>query len=303
MLLHSAAPLSTMRLGIGGIIPITTRTKPVSDVRAANRHLRLLLAGGLLLLAGCATPPTDPAARAEFDATNDPFEPTNRAIFGFNDWLDTWLFKPVAQSYEFVFPQFSRNIMRHFLDNLNEPVVFANDMMQMEFHRADVTAGRFLANTTIGFAGFFDIATSTGLPEQTGDFGQTLYHYHFPEGPYLVLPVLGPSNPRDAIGIGVDGEIDPWGWLASGYGHGGATWYRYIAWGVDERARNIQTIDSIKKSSLDYYAQMRSLFRQHRAAELNGGKPTPVKDLNSLYTDPGTRPQTSLDLPVNKKQQ
>lgn len=292
-----------MRLGFGGIIPTTTRTKRVSDVRAANRHLRLLLAGwGLLLLAGCATPPTDPAARAEFDATNDRFEPMNRAIFSFNDFLDTYLFKPVAQSYQFVFPQFSRNIMRHFLDNLNEPVVFANDMMQMQFHRADVTAGRFLANTTMGFAGMFDIATSTGLPEQTGDFGQTLWTYHFPEGPYLVLPVIGPSNPRDAIGMGADGEIDPFGWLASEYGHGGASWYRYIAWGVDERARNIDTIDSIKKTSLDYYAAMRSLFRQHRTAELNGGKAPPVKGLDSLYIDPGTRPQTSLDLPGNKQQ-
>jgi phospholipid-binding lipoprotein MlaA len=291
-----------MRLRIGGIIPTITRTKPVSDVRAANRHLRLLLAGALIVLAGCATPPTDPAGRAEFDATNDRFEPMNRFFFGFNDWLDTLLFKPVAQSYVFVFPQFSRNMMRHFLDNLNEPVIFADDIMQGEFHRADITMGRFTANTTFGFGGLFDIATSTGLPEQTGDFGQTLYHYGFPEGPYLVLPILGPSNPRDAIGIAADGEMDPFGWLASHYGHGGATWYRYIAWGADERARNIDTINDIKKNSLDYYAQMRSLFRQHRAAELRNGQPAPVKDLNSLYIDPGTRSQTSLDLQKNKQQ-
>ena len=273
-------------------------------MRAVNRKFQFLcLSGALLFLVGCAMPPADPAGRAEFDATNDPLEPMNRAIFGFNDILDTILFKPVAKAYRFVFPQFGRNMVRHFLDNLGEPVVFANDVLQGEFHRADITMGRFMANSTIGLGGLFDIATPTGLPEQTGDFGQTLYHYHFPEGPYLVLPILGPSNPRDAIGMAADGEMDPFGWLASHFGHGGATWYRWIAWGIDERSRNIESLDEIKKNSLDFYAQLRSLSRQHRAAELRNGQPAPVKDLNSLYIDPGSRPQSSLDLPDDDKRQ
>src|SRR5579863_7250664 len=122
MLLHSPVLLSTMRGRIGGRILTITRTKPVSDVRAANRKFQLLcLTGALLTLVACATPPTDPAARAEFEATNDPLEPMNRVFFGFNDYLDILVLKPVAQTYRFVFPQFSRNMMRHFLDNLGEP--------------------------------------------------------------------------------------------------------------------------------------------------------------------------------------
>jgi phospholipid-binding lipoprotein MlaA len=259
-------------------------------LRAANRKLQFFCAlGALLLLAGCATPPADPAARAEFNATNDPLEPMNRTIFSVNDVFYTYLIRPVAKTYTFVFPQFTRNMMRNFLNNLGEPVVFANDLMQGQFHRADITTGRFLANSTVGIGGLFDVATSTGLPEQSGDFGQTLYRYGVPAGPYLVLPILGPSNPRDAIGMGVDSEMDPFGYLASDYGHGGATWYRYIAYGIDEYSRESDALDDLKKNSLDYYAAMRSLSRQHRDAALRDGKPSPVSDMGGLYNDPASK--------------
>jgi phospholipid-binding lipoprotein MlaA len=260
-----------------------------------SRHhsLRILLvAGAFLSLFACATPPTDPAARAEYDETNDPLEPMNRAIFGFNDFLDTVLIKPVAQAYRFVVPQPGRNMMRHFLDNLNEPVIFADDVLQLDFHRADITAGRFIANTTIGIGGLFDVASSGPpdgrLDEQTGDFGQTLYHYGVSSGPYLVLPLLGPSNPRDAVGIGVDTEMDPFGWLAAHFGHNGANWYRLAAEGIDERSRHIEDLDALKKNSIDFYAQLRSLTRQHRAAELRNGEAMPVKGLDSLNTFPNS---------------
>jgi phospholipid-binding lipoprotein MlaA len=267
--------------------------------------LALGAASGLLLsLAGCATPPKDPAARAEFEATNDPIEPTNRAIFGFNMFLDTWLIKPVAQSYKFIVPQFGRNRIHDFLQNLDEPVIFANDMMQGEWHAADVTAGRFLANTTWGIGGLFDLAQNDGLKKQSGDFGQTLYHYGVGNGPYLVLPILGPSDPRDAIGYGVDSVMDPFGWVAWHFGHGGATWYRWAAEGIDERSRHIQDIEELQKNSIDFYAAIRSLWRQHRAAELRHNRfaPMPNMDFKSMYDDPSPldRTQTSLDIDQKK---
>ncbi|HKR19165.1 MAG TPA: VacJ family lipoprotein [Stellaceae bacterium] len=244
----------------------------------------LLLAGLLLPLAACATPPTDPAARAEFEATNDPFEPTNRVIFEGNDFFYTYLVRPIAKAYVWAVPQFGRDRIHNFLQNLNEPVIWANDMLQGEWHAADVTTGRFLANSTFGIGGLWDIAADSGLDKQSGDFGQTLYHYGVPDGPYLVLPILGPSNPRDAIGMGADSEADPFDWLASYYGHGGATWYRFGAEGIDEYAGHMDELDELKKNSIDYYAAIRSLWRQHRATELRHGAPAPSPvGLEGLY--------------------
>jgi len=261
----------------------------------------LFVAGALLSLGACATPPTDPAARAEFDAVNDPFEPTNRAIFGFNEFLDKFLIKPAALGYRWTIPEFGRNRIRDFLDNLNQPIIFANDVLQGDFHSADITAGRFIANSTFGIGGLFDLASDSGLEEQSGDFGQTLYQYGVGPGPYLVLPLLGPSNPRDAIGMGVDSYADPFDWLAIHFGHRGAVWYRFLAEGVDTRSRHIEDLDELQKNSIDFYASLRSLWRQHRASELRHGAPAPIQDLDSIYLDPSppVRSQSSLDLKSN----
>jgi len=253
-----------------------------------------LLAFLLLALGACATPPTDPAARAEYDETNDPFEPLNRKIFAFNLFFDRILFRPVAVTYDAAVPDVVRNSIRHFLDNLGEPVVFANDMLQGEFKRADTTAGRFLMNSTFGVGGLMDLATKEGLEKQTGDFGQTLYYWGVPEGPYLVLPILGPSNPRDGIGMGVDGYADPYGLAIPGDTLTNADYGRYVVNGVDQRARNIQTLDELQRNAIDFYSQLRSLFRQHRASELRHGEPAPLPDLDTLYQDPASQqPQIS----------
>ena len=243
---------------------------------------RLLLLGLIVTGSGCATPPTDPAALADFKATNDPLEPMNRKIFTFNQYLDRYLIKPVAIGYKTVLPDFSRNMIRNFLNNLKEPVVFANDLLQGEFKIAHDTFARFLMNSTFGLGGLFDMAQYADLPRQTGDFGQTLYAWGAPEGPYLVLPVFGPSSPRDAIGMGVDSVMDPFGYLAGAYD---AAWDaglgRAAATGVDERARNIETLDDIQRNSIDFYAQLRSLYRQHRASDLRHGRPAPLPDFDT----------------------
>jgi len=251
---------------------------------AARRLANFTAAFALAALAACATPPKDPAALKEFEATNDPLEPMNRDIFTFNLYLDRYFIKPVAIGYTKVVPQFARDTISNFLHNLGEPVIFANDMMQAEWQAANLTAARFLINSTFGIGGLIDVASNTGVERQTGDFGQTLYAWGAPEGPYLVLPVFGPSNPRDAIGMGVDGVMDPYGWWVSGiYGQGAAnaeTYGRLTASGIDLRSRNIDTLDDLQRNAIDFYAEMRSLYRQHRAEELRHGRPGPMPNFN-----------------------
>jgi phospholipid-binding lipoprotein MlaA len=250
-----------------------------------------LVALTLFALGACATPPTDPAARAEFEKTNDPFEPLNRKIFDFNLFVDRVALKPVAQAYVAVIPEVGRDAIRNFLDNLGQPIVFANNLLQGQFKRAHDTFARFLTNTTFGLGGFIDIATKAGVPKQTGDFGQTLYSWGVPDGPYLVLPIFGPSDPRDAVGMGVDGYADPWNRMATNYHY----WYmglvRGAIDGIDQRARNLQTFDELQRNAIDFYAELRSLWRQHRASELRHGEPAPIPELDSLYRDPA--PQAS----------
>jgi phospholipid-binding lipoprotein MlaA len=241
-----------------------------------------LALGFALVTGGCAMPPSDPVARAEFEATNDPLEPLNRRIFDFNLFVDRILIKPVAQVYQAAIPEQGRNAIRHFLDNLGEPVVFENNLLQGEFHRADVTLGRFLFNSTFGVGGLMDLASSNGLEKQSGDLGQTLYSWGVPDGPYLVVPIFGPSNPRDAVGGAVEGYASPYGYISSGATTSEANWGRRVTNGADQRARKIATLDDLQRHSIDFYAETRSLYRQRRANELRHGEPAPMPDFDTL---------------------
>ena len=251
----------------------------------------LFLAAVALSFSGCATVPKEPAARAEFKAINDPLEPLNRRIFSVNLFLDHHLIKPVAKTYQRVLPEAVRDGLRHFIDNLHEPVILINDLLQARFGTAARTTGRFVVNSTAGIAGVMDVATRHKLPKQTGDFGQTLSLWGFGEGPYLVLPLFGPSNPRDAIGTGVDVYTDPFRYVARRQNYPtGVSSGRTIVDGVDKRARTIQIMDELEHESVDFYASLRSLFRQNRAAEVASGKPTGTKaptTLPDIYDDPG----------------
>jgi phospholipid-binding lipoprotein MlaA len=281
MLLHSRLPLSTMPRHCG-VRPPTRKGESLALFPAAAARRLLVSFAVAGVLAACATPPTEPAARAEFERTNDPLEPMNRVTFEINMFLDKWLIKPVAQGYRNVLPQFAQDGIRNFLHNLGEPVIFANDMMQGEWKAANDTTARFLINSTFGVGGLVDFAAMTGVPRQTGDFGQTLNRWGAPEGPYLVLPIFGPSNPRDAIGMGVDSVMDPFGYLASDYGAGNtATLSRMAGSGVDLRSRNIETFDDLQRNAIDFYAEMRSLYRQHRASELRHDRPSAMPNFDN----------------------
>jgi phospholipid-binding lipoprotein MlaA len=217
------------------------------------------------LLSGCATPPpeSDQEAFAAFKETNDPLEPTNRYFFEVNYGLDELLFKPIAAWYNLLLPTAVERSVHNVLTNLNSPVIFANDLMQGSLPRAGVTFKRFVINSTAGVGGLFDVADRLGLRYHDDDFGLTLAVWGTGEGPYLVVPFLGPSNPRDLSGFGVDSVMDPWGWILPGR----LQYLSYTRQGVqavDLRARNLETLEQIRKGALDYYATLRSLYRQHR---------------------------------------
>jgi phospholipid-binding lipoprotein MlaA len=237
---------------------------------------------------GCATPPADPVARAEFEHNNDPLEPLNRQTFAFNQVLDRIAFRPIAKTYVTVFPDDARTAIHHVLDNMKEPTLFFNNVLQGEFKRAEITLGRFLVNSTVGFGGIVDVMALNGVERQKADFGQTLFVWGVPSGPYLILPLLGPSNPRDAIGSAVDSYDDPFTIVANDHGITELTTARFLVGGVDDRAAVLDVLDDLEKNSVDFYAQLRSLSQQHRAAELRNGKAPDAAP--GLYDDPGKEP-------------
>ncbi|MFO1153030.1 MAG: VacJ family lipoprotein [Rhodospirillales bacterium] len=239
--------------------------------------------------AGCATPPpqSDPEAYAEFREINDPIEPFNRVIFEINRGLDAMFLKPLAEFYLLLLPPPVQTGIHNFVTNLRAPVTFFNDLLQGEGSRAANTAGRFAVNTTVGVGGLVDWASDWGMPYHNEDFGQTLAVWGVGEGPYLVLPVIGPSNPRDAVGIAVDSAVlDPFGFLVTFvYDSTLLDILAYTRLGltaIDARARNYDALADIEKNSLDFYATMRSLYRQSRASEIANGRPVPSPDTPTI---------------------
>jgi phospholipid-binding lipoprotein MlaA len=257
------------------------------------RTLRLygLTVLSLLAVCGCATVPRDPIALAAYRATGDPLEPMNRKIFAFNQGVDKVVLKPVAKGYVRVIPARGRDGIRNFIKNLNEPVVLANNILQGQFKRAWTTTERFVLNSTVGLVGVMDFAGRHGLARQIGDFGQTLYAWGVHAGPYLVVPVFGPTTPRDGIGEGVDILMDPFVYVIPHIKYRGTVNILKTALGgIDLRARNLDVLDEVQHESVDFYAAMRSLYRQNRQAELTNGAPPPAPKYDDLYSDPGDNP-------------
>lgn len=233
---------------------------------------RLLLAATLFAagLAGCATPPpaSDPEALADFRQTNDPLEPANRVLYAVNNGIDEVVLRPLAVGYRYAVPEVIRTHIHNVLTNLDGPVTMVNDIMQGEPHRAGDSLMRFLINSTAGVGGIFDVATGLGYPLHDADFGMTLAIWGVPEGPFLYLPILGPTDPRDAFGFGVDIALDPTTWLATSGTPANLTYVRYGMESVDIRTSLLTDLDKVKQQALDPYATFRSLFRQHRHAQI-----------------------------------
>jgi len=224
-----------------------------------------------LVLSGCGTP------SAESLAQNDPWENTNREVFDFDVRVDHAVARPIAKGYRAAMPQFARDGVHNFLTNLNAPVVLANDVLQADGDKAGNTFGRIVINSTVGIGGLIDVATKLGIPYHDNDFGITLGKAGAQEGSYLVLPFAGPLPPRDLVGTGVDIAFDP---LTYATFHGSDTWMvvRFGAGILDSRTAQLDAVETIERSSIDFYATTRNLYRQSRAAKINEGKPATSSD-------------------------
>ena len=219
------------------------------------------------------------------EAVNDPLESLNRSIFEVNEGLQDVLLRPIAKFYNANVNLTVRQGISNFLDNLSSPVIFANDLLQGEFERALTTFGRAFINTTIGIVGFADVAASEfGIERHSEDFGQTLAVYGMGEGFYLVLPIFGPSSPRDAIGkFVIDPYLDPLGLWLDNTNRQNIEYTLAGAEGLDEYAGIVDELNQVKKTSVDYYAAVRSLYRQKRKTEINNGsifELPPIPDLS-----------------------
>lgn len=253
-------------------------------IKNFRRHSRSFRAGvfvpllAVLAIAACATPSMDGNAD---NGVNDPLEPMNRAIFSFNQFAQGLLFKPLALLYRDLLPPEVQDAVGGILETLHTPVTLANDLLQGEPERAVETLGRFAINSTIGIGGIFDVAAEFGLEGHNEDFGQTLAVWGSGEGMYLVLPLFGPSNVRDGVGLGLDALFDPLTYYASFEPQAGRTLVR----GIDELSGVIDSLDEIERTSLDFYATLRSLYRQQRDDQIRNGAAPPVVPIPSISFD------------------
>ncbi len=223
----------------------------------------LILAGGVSMLGACSGAPAgNPAAKSAAQVDADPMEPWNRAVYQFNYAVDGVVLKPITQGYRAVVPAKGQEMVHNFVVNLYTPVVFANSVLQADPENSFASMWRFFINTSFGIGGLFDVATEAGLKNRDADFGQTLALYGCEPGAYLVLPIIGPSNLRDATGRLADAFLNPFNYVEG---------TSYAMWGitaVDQRSQNMKVIDDIYTTSLDPYSTFRSGYTQKRASDI-----------------------------------
>lgn len=267
--------------------------------------LRSVLCGALLaaFVSGCATmgsgAPADDASRnsdakEERPDSHDPFEPVNRAIYSFNQQFDRFLLKPVAKGYRAVLPRPVQRGVSNFFSNLREPAVVVNDALQGRFVDAGSDLGRFITNTTIGIFGLFDVATHFGMERHTADFGQTLGKWGIGEGPYLVLPLLGPSNIRDSVGLYGDTELYP----PTHMEEQSTAWKLYAVEAIDTRARLLDAGDILEQAGgEDPYIFVREAYRQRRRTLIQGesAAPAPSQVDPSIFEEDEPAPKNRPD--------
>ncbi|MHB1207538.1 MAG: MlaA family lipoprotein, partial [Rhodospirillaceae bacterium] len=242
-------------------------------------------------LGGCATrPPREQyAARALFDEKNDRLEPLNRRLFAIDRFVEAAIVRPLVWSYTTVLPRPLRESFSAFLANLRSPVILANDLLEGELANAGRTAARFGVNTTVGLGGFFDVATQLSIEGHYTDFGITLALWGVREGGYSFTPLLGPSSTRDMIGRVIDTfALDPLAWYS--YNPGNEQWALGAELGamfIDTEASVMPAVEEMATSSIDYYAVLRSAYRQRRNHQIGIIRPAAAAPLPPLELEEG----------------
>ena len=201
------------------------------------------------------------------DEIFDPLEPINRAIFSFNNALDKLIIEPAAKGYKKL-PSPVQSGLGNFLGNLKMPLVILNQILQGQIPNAVESTGRFVVNSTVGLVGIVDVATKIGLEETDEDFGQTFATWGIGDGFYLVLPIFGPSNVRDAVGTALTYTFDPVNSYLISEGEAWAVPLRATVNAVDYRSKIISEVNALRNNSVDFYAAVRSSYNQNRKAAI-----------------------------------
>jgi phospholipid-binding lipoprotein MlaA len=232
-------------------------------MRRTPKSLRsaALALGVTVLLAGCAGP-----------NPRDPYEGFNRAMFSFNDTVDTYALKPVATAYKNVLPSFVQTGVNNFFGNLADAWSAVNNLLQGNGQAGMSDVSRFALNSTLGIVGLFDIASEAGLQKHKEDFGQTLGVWGVPSGPYLMLPLLGPSTVRDTVALPVDIKGDIWAYKEPVYIRNTGTALRV----VDQRANLLDASSLLEDAALDRYEFIRDGYLQRRESQIHPDGDGPV---------------------------
>lgn len=261
------------------------------------------LVSALMVSAACLCMPA--IAHAQ-ENVSDPYEGFNRQMFAVHEAIDKAVLEPVARGYRFITPSPVRSGVSNFLHNLHSPVIFANDVLQGEPERAGVTFARFGLNTTVGVLGVFDPASHLGLERHDEDFGQTLAVWGAESGPYLWIPLFGPTTVRDGFGSVVDIALDPFTWAE--YDNKGAiTTTRVVVSGVSTREELLDSVDDVRRNSIDPYVTFRTTYGLLRYSAIQNGRsdvqqlpdfaPMPDEEPSGDGSTPGAEPQTETAPP------
>lgn len=254
------------------------------QTRALKGVLALGISMGLMFaISGCATGPGG--------NPRDPFEKVNRATYKVNDTIDTVIATPIAKGYNFIVPQFVRTMVNNFFSNIGDATVMANDILQGRGTDAAEDLMRMAMNTVFGVGGLFDFATEAGLPRHDQDFGLTLGHYGVPAGPYIVIPLFGPSDVRDGIGLAAALEVAP-----IGYTRPAVRNVLFVVNFVSTRAKYLGATDLLSAAALDKYSFTRDAYLGHRQYQLDGGKSSEA--LPDYGVDPGSGASAPAATPV-----
>lgn len=224
----------------------------------------VLMAALVLGLNACAINPDGSKMTCNGESK---LEDYNRAMFNFNYHLDKKVIKPVAKGYKKITNQYVRDRVSAFFNNLEEPAYFVNNTFQGKLKDGGISVGRFLINSTLGLAGMFDVASGWGLEKKKNGFDATLAKYCVPDGPFFMLPVLGPSTPRYIVGWSADAYASPMFWALidiDDQGTDNAVWGSAGLKYINIRAENMEFLDSLEEGSVDFYAAMKSAFMQNR---------------------------------------
>lgn len=222
----------------------------------------IVLLFSLALLSACASVPGGPTE-------GDPFESYNRAMFSFNDGLDEYILKPVAEGYNTVMPSPVKTGVSNFFSNIGDIFVIINDILQFKFGQAVSDTGRFIINSTIGLYGLIDVSTELGLPKHDEDFGQTFATWGIGKGPYIVLPFFGPKTMRGAAGFVIESTYDPVYQIKND----DAMWGTVSLRAIDTRYNLLKAGRIVEQAALDKYSFVRDAYLQHRKNLIYDGNP------------------------------